>query len=732
MMHILDYTKPLCDISAEVHQKVLWPCYEFSVQITGLPSFSGNAFENLILKLLALGNRDFEQIEKDTGLKIDFIRFICDRLIERGFLKRDLSLTDQGRTKIERSHNPEPQNCCVYLDGVSGKFMPFVEYAEERNPLTYRNSRIENGKFSCKPVNFSAGNESLLSRSMRIFQEKFSVEKDKERDIFFLKGTKETKEEIDIQKGIQGILNSSKIVSQKGVCTIKLNDQSVPKKVYRIIDVVLQKGNTRDFFASDGKGNISPFFTGALNNMSEDDEKYIISLRKQIEKEINESEKNKRPESQIEKDPLLFSLNQKIGGIEKAKNIIEKKNTSGKSTNDEKAIVKAKVDFSHGVYAFAECLIYRLCCKSELPIDAGFEKLKQIAGNQENNKNLVKQFLIHEAKRVGFEIPPEIENDFAIPFGTIYYRLQREKSPEMFSICALALALSSETTPEQKDFWLCEIAARHPDFFVKISKMKQNRNHAIHENKVEVTTDELFEFYDFIKGVFTPYFDFSRSDKQYSIIDKIKDESETNKAIAQMEEDLGFALKHSLPRNLFLIVEEVERYSLDTKRICQIVLHLYQLFEVSFQILRRSLSKTNKADFRKKYKIAWSGHQGEGFKTAEQFFASVNKKDVESEINGKYKSLRAGFAAWLCMEEIVVLKNWAHRFPDLLEAVSKIADMRGHGEIPDDKTICNVCDIEAENLTVEQRKGKITDVLLGYKKLGIEVLRFMASENCFG
>ena len=728
-MHILDYTKPLYDISAAIHEKVLWPCYEFSVQITGLPSFSGNAFENLILNLLSLGSKDFEQIEKDTGLKIDFIRFICDRLIERGFLSKDLSLTDQGEAKIKRSGEPEPQNCCVYIDGVTGKLMPFVEYAEERNPLTYRDSRTENGMFSCMPVHSSAGNEALVFRSMRVFQEKFSVEKD--GNTFFLKKSNE-EEEIDIQKGIQGILNNSKIVSQKGVCTIKLNDQSEPKEVYRIIDVILQRGNTQVFFASDGKGGISPFFTAALNNLCKGDEDYIISLREQIENEINESEKNKKTEDQSEKDPLLFTLNQKIGEIEKAKKIIERKDTSGKNTNDEKAIVKAKVDFSHEIYAFAECLIYRLCCKNELPIDAGFEKLKQIAGNQENNKNSIKQFTIREAKRVGFEIPPEIENDFAIPFGTIHYRLQREKSPEMFSVCALALALSNETTPEQKDFWLCEIAARHPDFFVKISKMKQNRNHAIHENKIEVTTDELFAFYDFIKDVFTPYFDFSKSDKQYSIVDKIKDENETNKAIAQMEEDLGFALKHSLPRNLFLIVEEVERCSVDTKRIKQIVLHLYQLFEVSFQILRLSLSKTNKTNFRKKYEIVWNKKQGEGFKTAERFFARVDQKDVETEIKGKYKSLRAGFAAWLCMEEIGILKNWAQKFPDLLETVSKIAYMRGHGEIPEDKTIFNVCAIETENLTVEQRKSKITDILLGYKKLGIEVLRFMASENCFG
>ena len=78
MIHkILDYSKPLSGISTKIHEKVLWPCFEHSVSITGLPSFSGNIFEELILKLLFVSDiKSPDQLSFDTGLEIDFVTFI--------------------------------------------------------------------------------------------------------------------------------------------------------------------------------------------------------------------------------------------------------------------------------------------------------------------------------------------------------------------------------------------------------------------------------------------------------------------------------------------------------------------------------------------------------------------------------------------------------------------------------------------------------------------------------
>ena len=69
-------------------------------------------------------------------------------------------------------------------------------------------------------------------------------------------------------------------------------DKSEPKFVYPIIDIVLQEGNTRDFFSSDGKGNLSPFYTNILNNYLDSKDEIAISLlRDRLEKNILNKEK---------------------------------------------------------------------------------------------------------------------------------------------------------------------------------------------------------------------------------------------------------------------------------------------------------------------------------------------------------------------------------------------------------------------------------------------------------
>lgn len=717
MHKILDYTKPLSGISTRIHEKVLWPCFEHSVSISGLPSFGGNVFEELVLKLLFVSDiKSPDQLCFDTGLEMDFITFLLDRLIQKNLLSENLSLTEEGLSKLEEEQTPNPQIFCIYTDAISGKLISTIELSEDRKFLIYSEGNIDYNDYdkegNIKPrrfyysqINSSAGNESLDQRPMFVFREKYESNQIKIPEVDdVIRILKKTHTIIENENGLNIIIDTSK-----------------PKFVYRVVDVVLQEGNTRDFFASDGKGNLSPFFTNVLNNyLDSKDEVVISSLRDKLEKKLL----NKETISDQQKenlDPVRFKIFKKSMAIEKARKILEKyeRNEIVLNSDSDKELSQIKVNLIFDIYSFIEWIFYYKCTHSNIPMSVGIDKLKNLIGNSNHNQFLIQRYLLRKNRELGFSILNNNESYFLVKIGRIKHTI--DETPELFAISAIATALSEGND----SYWFSKLAQIHPDFFNRICDFKRLRDEAIHQNDTTHASEEILAFYEYIKTIFNEILKKMEDTSSHSELEEnIKNQNEVNKAMQQMEIDLGFALKNALPEKLFSIFENIERYTVSDNGVnLAVVISMDQLFGACFEILKANLSKT-KGDYKEKYKAVWH-------KDGNILFDIVKENKIEKEIFGTSVSMQAAFIAWISMEDINILFEFGKEFPNLLEDILCIASMRVHGEIPDYDKVLSVHQINVQTLDYNVKVEKATEILLRYKELCINFVKFLAENGYF-
>lgn len=628
MEKILDYTKPLLDISCKIHKKVLWPCFEHSVRISGLPSFVGNVFEDLILRLLSASDvKNPGQLSFDTGLEKDFVNFILDRLIQKNYLRENLELTDEGKSQLENEKSSKSQIFCIYTDAISGKLITTIEPAEARKYLAYSEGKFSSAKdndgnkktrkFYYNQTNSTAGNESLARESLLVFTQKFD---------------KKSVPEIDIDDVVRILKKNHIAIENENGLNIEIDSKSV-KFVYRVIDIFLQKGNLRDFFASDGKGRISPFFTDVLNSeLSECDQEAVRSLRLGIDSTlINPERESKKLNRNIdsvqnkilEKLKSIKNLSKKLDGYEN--------NEVAWNSDTDKEFSKVKVDFIYDLYSSIEWIIFYKCTQGEIPVQIGLEKLKKLIGNCKSSQLLIQRYFLKTLRKLGYQISEENEKYFLVKIGSINHSVNEE--PEMFAICAVAAALADEND----DYWFSKMGKSSPDFFTQICKLKNFRDEVRHKNTSSHSSAEILELYEYVNGIFGNQLKPEEDNDDNDLINTIENQNEINKAAAQMEKDLGFALKHSLPENFFTIFEDIERYSETPDINPAIVISFDQILEESFEFLKSNLSKS-KGDFREKYKAVWHND-------GSQLFNIINEKKIEKEIKGRNTSMQAAFIA---------------------------------------------------------------------------------------
>lgn len=717
MHKILDYTKPLSGISSRIHEKVLWPCFEHSVSIAGLPSFGGNVFEELVLKLLSVSDiKSPDQLSFDTGLEMDFITFLLDRLIQKNLLNDDLSITDAGFTKLEEEKSPNPQMYCIYTDAISGKLISTIELSEERKFLIYAEGNIDYNdydkegnikprKFYYTQINSTAGNESLDQRPMYVFRQNYETDQVKIPEVDdVIRILKKTHTIIENENGLNIIIDKSK-----------------PKFVYRVIDIVLQEGNTRDFFASDGKGRLSPFYTNVLNNyLDSKDEITISSLRDKLEKTLLNQEKiSDRQKENL--DPVKFKICKKSEAIEKARKTLNKyeKNEIVQNSDSDKELSQIKVNLIFDIYSFIEWIFYYKCSHGSIPISVGINKLKSLIGNSNHNQLLIQRYLIKKNKELGFSISKNNESYFLVKIGRINHTM--DETPELFAISAIATALGDGND----SYWFTKLGHIHPDFYDRICDFKRFRDEAIHQNDTSHSSKEILDFYEYIKTIFGDLLkSIDEVTSSSELEENIKVQNEVNKSIRQMEMDLGFALKNSLPEKMFTIFENIERYTLPDSGVNPaVVISMDQFFESCFEILKSNLSKS-KGDYREKYKAVWH-------KDGSGLFNIIKDNKIDKEIAGSSVSMQAAFIAWISMEDINVLYDFGREFPTLLEDIHNIASMRVHGEIPDYDKILSVHQINGQSFDYTTKVEKSVEILLQYKKMCIKFLKFLAENGYF-
>ncbi|MGL4987532.1 MAG: hypothetical protein ACRC5H_10420 [Treponemataceae bacterium] len=508
------------------------------------------------------------------------------------------------------------------------------------------------------------------------------------------------------------IVNSGKI----DICDGK------PSLVYRSHHVCLQKGNTADLFVTNGRGRISPFFSAALNDLGYKDQDYVKNkLRKTFdiqEGQLPQEETQVKEKVEDKQDPLHKIIKKRTNITTIYDRLKNFKDTEERSNDKIEKNKNNKVEICSELYALVESVFYWLLVKSNVPKNIGIDRLRSIAGKVENPNQLLKNFVIDIAKKIGFKIGESEANTFTVKKGAIEFMNDRQH--DLFTVSSIALAIA-ENNP---DYWLSQIAKKNPDFFIKMSALKPYRNKAMHENIVDISFEKIASFYDYINTLLDlfPLDIKNTKSENESLVQKMTKETADMKTVKKIEESLGFALKNAIPGPLFTTLRQLEKHRLDEKAIkIAVIKSQYQILEACFNTLINPLGEKGRAS--SKYSAAWG-------KNESNFFKTVKEEKIEATIRGHNISMQASFIAWLTTESIDVLRVFSRKFPNLLEDVSKIAHMRGHGELPDEKEILQLHNLPIPDCEDEVTK-KVSEQLQKYNNFVIEFIKLLGTEGYF-
>ena len=343
MVEILNYQSDLQGIKTFINKPVLWPVYEYTVAVKGLPSFGDNELETLVLRLAQINIRDVNEIAKCSGLEQDLVAFIQERLNHKGFLDEFMQLTENGLAKISNSNNAENvQYMMMYRDAVSGDMLSKILREETRKPLHYfqdqESMMQEEGStkyFSFKDLT-TVGDEEIESKRFAAF------------DPIVPK----IKAELSTDD-IKSVIKKNGLTA--GNCSFSSSGEG--KLVYLKVVMILQEGNTTDWLCTDGFGNLSPFFGSRIKYLNSQNQEYIKGLRKQsIISDASYSYSKKDTSDEM----LEWRAYPQIGKYLKDSEdlLAEIKDSNPNNSGEVEALVQTKVECTEKIYSLIEWIFF--------------------------------------------------------------------------------------------------------------------------------------------------------------------------------------------------------------------------------------------------------------------------------------------------------------------------------------------------------------------------------------
>ncbi len=677
-MKILDYTHPFPGIKTRLHEKVLWPCYEYTIAIRGGTTFGDNVLESLILQLAEVNVRDSNQLSSMTGLESDLVSFLQDRLLHKGFLDENMCITEEGLAKIKETAVPKTSYYSIFKDAVSGRLLPNIIPMEDQKELVYTSSNIstpeeehDNIPFFYYSAPTSAGYEET---------------KQKRRALFSIVNSESEKEPSteEVRDLIYKVLKGNRVDE----ITFNLGNDS--RLTYLMVDLMLQEGNKLSWITSDGFGNITPFFSENIGFLKDTEQKYILGLRRKLDnKVIQDAGFAYKKDSSIGDWTKYPEIGEKLFKLKKLLPQIDK---LVKNSDEQRRLYEAKISSVENIYQIIEWILYYHIKENEIYAKKKIQELHTLSTGYVN-RFTIGYYIVQIAKEIGFQIGIDTEKLFRVKLGTMKYSMKDGENHELFSLFVLAIAISKDL----KNSPIRKLAVEISTLPGLLSELKEERGKAAHSHETNLSDTRITEYYAVVEKILDILFKrkidtSSYSEKKQTYFDFIQEENIENEAIALLEEKYGYGLINVLPGDYIQVLLEIEKGSIDRNNIMPVViLDEYQLLEKIFHSLQQK-TKTIKI-YTDYFEYAKNKALNAGFIFDTNKLKVLEKASsgrIEAALNSNDASLQADFLAWLCSESDNNLRQMAQECNDLPFVVNRIAELRGHGELPDKTAYSNL------------------------------------------
>lgn len=640
-----------------IRQKILWPCYEFIAQATGIDNYERNIIEEVILRLADINVTDIKDIVSSTGLEEDLVSFMQSRLEQHGCLDDCFRITDDGKQRLGEMIENHSSSIHVYVDAVSGDVVPYFSMLED------------NDRF-----NYSFGKEEWEESGRSFFKYKGYSTAGTESDEF------ETAYKLQYDKNLNVVPRSEDVTAmlhklnpgKDGVYARVEEMQNTSKNLrWILVEVFQPEGSSRDWVFTDGFGKVTSFFSvQRINN--DIDKKYIASLRESVQVRTNANNSSTVSKS-VEKYP---KLKEKLVSLQKC---MKELDLFVDSPDKEDNLRSAMADSVIYLTQLVEWVLFYIMHKhsNEYGVKEFLDKNRRMFSSRASSY-IIGSSAFKSAQNLGFDIGLNEKKAFRQKNGKLWDAF--EKTPKLLPLLdVLLISLGQES-------WLKEFAGENPDFLSILVDLNEKRNQGMHVGFVKDDKD----FLAYVKKAYNEILFFMQmglnvkinETNKFTFEEKIALQNERDAAISRMEVNLGFSLCHTLNASLIRLVVDMERRGTKTDDLnYAIILDQYRILECLFRSVNESLGDGLKnSDWKEKMK-----HAGFAIPEENEFKTLLKTKEnkIRSALNRKDASMNAACIAFCTLADTELLRGISAQWREMLSDICYIVHKRSHGEIPD-------------------------------------------------
>lgn len=673
-------------------QDVAWPCHVFRISLPVRSSAGPNIFESAVLRLAAIGYKETAELARTLCLEIELVRFIQSRLQQSGFLQSDFSAGEEGRKWLHNfAEKPlEYTALYAYLELVSGCLLPVFT----------REIAFENCAFMGEKLNFNIGSidwpcpiSAFILDEEKVFLEKRP-------------GSEDILQALHKFKKLQNIYN---VLQEKGCLEIQpssasaISVHSIPEPVYLHCDLILPQGSTEFVFTDPFGYGFSDIMTNAFNSRMKKgsrEENILTGLRKGAVRlnanSITENTQTLKPGRGIAVGSAFDRIRESFGragwklqGSEKI--LVDSSNLA----HAQKELI---FDGVKALYDSLEWTFYQLV--SEWPVESWEDVFA--GGSMEENGLILKKMAV----KAGLAFTEDNYSLFMFSPAKIKARHVgvAEISP-LLALCLVA-AVDNQVHP------LRRLSRNFPDFPDFLCRLRNLRNQVDHGHVSEqLGTEELRKYIEYTISIIRTLCPDINLDVVQKRAGGIISDIDQNRhsLVLKLGEKTGFSLSNRLLLNNRPLYEELLKLINCLNSLHREPEVLTTLVNSASSVLQSSLhqafcglsiagvaanadtgSKLMKREILQK--IMTAGFSLKDAKLPVEI-KTVSRFKLQTALCGGNSTIGANLLAFVILLSQEKLAEKAAKMPYLIELVSFLIKLRGHGNRPCGELLHDIGDL---------------------------------------
>lgn len=608
-------------------RRLAWPVNVYRVT---LPKESKedeklNPFELVILKLIDAGaGRDAETLAQETCLPKDLVHCVLLRLRDKEYIDEYNQIITQQRDKWsdQTRKQPEYTTACVFRELATAKILPYLHFLKD-NPLTKREPEEEEEKRYYRHIRWNEDYRKCVPTPHDV--------------VAALRA---------MQKRTRAFGKELRLPSVQLITIVKESEL-----YYLDCPIAIQK--------SDGEFRISDPFGNGFSLVLESAFSCLLEKDKELRDwlmawKMSLSNRGQDSQSAVQREPYDNDAN--WAHYPKLLQILRL--GRGKQFRSIEQI-----------YAAIEWALFYCCAQRSYALAVQQLKLT----NQSEHPALLRK----AAEDLSLELPPA--GLFPVRDGKLNDFL--EGKAELGTVVSLALLMAAGDPIHP----LRRLAAAHPDFILRLLKIKKNRDELAHGvGGVRPTYVELPEE-AFMREVVTALLPTVRfADRLVAGVDRDAVSDSVLDARTSIQGEFGFALFNRLGANLQDRLIAAERFWLFCKQEDNAIAFACDLYAAVQAAFRKCLTGALPPDVRESEYVANAKKKAEvhGLGDLPECLLMVKRTAIRETLLGNDQTLQSCVVAFLLVASEEILNAIAQIQPSFIADVTLVIERRGHGNEP--------------------------------------------------